>query len=634
MSRLKELIHEVHRRSLWQVLLVYVGASWAVLAVVDTLAGALGLPDWAPRLAFFLLVIGLPIVLATAFVQEGTPEAPPRGSRASTNEAGVPGPASAASGGEGPSEGSHLRERFLTWRNALLGGVAAFALWGVVAAGWLLLGDDPGPAAGSASELPASLRTSEFAASVAVLPFKNLGREDDEFLTEGITEEVIAQLAQVGGLKVISRTSVVALQGSGLTLPQIADTLRVEHVLEGSVRRAGEQARITVQLIEAASDAHLWAESYDRALVNLFEVQQEIAHEVTRALLEQVPSLRPMGRASRTANSAAYETYLRGRQLLHRRTRESLLGAMEAFQEAARLDPQYAPTYAAHAAALALWPHYGYPGGPDPYAAHAEAIALADRALALDPDLADAYAARGLALTHAWAPASETAADFVRAVEIQPNSADIHGWYAHLLTREEDFEAGLEAAQRAIDLDPIAPGRRVGYAIDALGARRYDLVLRETRAARAIEPSLGIPRAWEGLALLLLGRPSECLELELTAFRGVRAMCLYASGRTRKALGEIEASIEELDSYASGEALVDAATAVEDVATYYAWVGDRERAFDWLERAFGHSPDGVEFRYVQSGLFDRIRGDPGFQRRFVNHREAAWERVRRMARGR
>ena len=630
MSRLKQLIHEVHRRSLWQVLGIYVIGGWLVLQAVDTLAGALNLPEWAPPLALFLLIIGLPIVLATAFVQEGIRDRTVVDGEPDRTVGGTPIP---GTGAADQAAGRH----FFTWRNALMGGVGAFAMLGLVSAAWLVFGARDGSdqeAAASGVEVSTAAtdaRASIFVASVAVLPFDNMGEADDEFLSDGITEEIIAQLAQVPGLKVISRTSVVALKGSPLTLPQIADTLGVDHVLEGSVRRAGEEARITVQLIEAGSDAHLWAESYTRELLDLFDLQEEIAREVTEALVERVPRLRSAAPGSRTESTVAYEEYLRGRQQLHQRTRESLLGAMAAFERAASVDSSYAPPLAGRSSALGLWPHYGYQGGPDHYTAVAEAIALADRAIAIDPELADAYAARGFALTHAWAPSEEVIADFSRALELQPNSADIHGWYAHILTRDGDFELALEEAQRAIDLDPIAPGRRVGFATDALGAGRYDLVIREAQHARLIQPTIQLPLAWKGIALMLLDRADECLEFELNSFPWVTAMCLHAVGRVEEADGMIEAMIDEYRS--EGERRVTKAALTAGLAIYYARTGARDAMFEWLQQAFDESPHGVDFRYIQSGLFDAVRDDPEFQSRYRELREAAWQRVERMSRG-
>ena len=433
------------------------------------------------------------------------------------------------------------------------------------------------------------------------------------------------------GLKVISRTSVVALAGAQLTMPEIADTLKVQHVLEGSVRRAGNQARITVQLIEAASDAHVWADSYTRDLTNIFEVQEEIARRVTQALIETVPDLRPPAMASRTEETAAYEAYLKGRQLFHRRTRESFLGAIDAFRTAIELDPDYAPAYAGYAAALALWVTYGYRGDIDPYEAYARAIALADRALELDPDNASAYAARGYVLTKAWAPASRAEADFRRALELQPNSSDIHGWYAHILARVELFDESLAEAQRAVELDPVAPGRRNGYALDALGARRYEDARREAHRSLVIQPGLSLPRALEAMALLLLERPVECLEVDLEIYPATRALCLHSIGREADATAVVDSIAARMDRGEGLSPTLDPAPIYADLATYYAWVGNLEQTLRWTDRAYEASPFGVDYRYIQSALFDRVRDDPRFRELTQDRRQAVWRRVEERA---
>lgn len=611
MPSFRQIIKEIHRRSLWQVLGIYLAGSWVALEVVGTLTETLSLPGWFPALALVLAIAGLPVVLATAFVHEENAEG-----AGDDVEPGL----------EPTTLTTHL-----TWGKAVVGGLLAMGLLAGVGLGWTLFGESgsvgaSGPAEVTQPSRELGSRPSD-RSSVAVLPFTNMGAAEDAFLSEGITEEIIAQLAQVPGLKVISRTSVVALEGASLTLPQIADTLGVDHVLEGSVRRAGEQARITVQLIEADSDAHLWASSYTRDLVNLFEVQEEIAREVTRALVESVPNLRRPGAASRTANPRAYEAYLRGRQALHRRTREGLLSAMESFEEATIEDSTYAPAYAGHAAALGLWVTYGYPG-IDFYDAYARALNLAARALELDPESAQAYAARAYVLTKVGAPAERVNRDFQRALELQPNSADIHGWYAHLLTREGDDEAALREADRAIELDPIAPGRRVGFALDALNARRYDLAREQARQAAVIQPDLTLPRQLEAFGLVLSGRPEACLELDLSTFPATEAICLDALGRKEAARDRVEELTEALGS----EGSTDQAAALEELAAYYAWVGDAETSLRWVERAFEASPRGVDYRYVGSGLYDRVLSTKGFRARLDELRRGVWEEVQRRAR--
>lgn len=575
-------------------------------------------------------------MLATAFVQEGVAplrlggeESPPSGGELGGREA------------RKPTDGGRAR-RLLTWRNVFMGAVFAFALWGLAAAGWLALsGDDSSP-----TEVPpAAVRDpgadsgtsgperGRFLASVAVLPFDNLGSAEDDYLSEGITEMITAQLAQVSGLKVISRTSVVAIERTSLTLPQIADTLRVKHVLEGTVQRGGEATRVTVQLIEAETDAHLWAQSYTRELTNLFKLQDEIAREVTRALLATIPPLRASGLTSRTEESEVYEQYLRGKYWLHGRTREGLLRAMEAFRQAVAIDSTYAPAYAGLAMASGLWVTYGYGGDLDHYTAYGQGVAASDRAVSLDPGLAEGFSARGYVLTKAWAPSSGLVEDFSRALRLLPNSADVHGWYAHFLARERRFDEALSEAEQAIELDPIAPGRRTGFALDALGGRRYDLALREARRALTLEPQLLLPRALEAISLLLLGQADRCVDLDLGPRVGVRAMCLHTVGRG----DEAEALIDSLSAVAAEKSTTDGklndVVLVGDVASYYAWVGDAQRAIDWLGRAYELSPSGLDFRIVYSGVYDPVRADPSFAAAWERLREEIWQRVREGSRG-
>src|SRR5712692_3060146 len=177
-----------------------------------------------------------------------------------------------------------------------------------------------------------------------------------------MTEEVIGQLARVPSLKVISRTSTEALKGTHLTLRQIADTLGVRHILEGSVRHAGNLIRVAVDLIDATTDAHVWVSSYDRDLTDVFAVQEEIARQVADSLVSTVGVRPTIGRVARTEHPGAYEAYLSGRSLVYRRTREGLRGALEQFQEAIAQDSAYAPAYAGLAFVYQLWVFYGYPG--------------------------------------------------------------------------------------------------------------------------------------------------------------------------------------------------------------------------------------------------------------------------------
>ncbi len=444
-----------------------------------------------------------------------------------------------------------------------------------------------------------------YAASVAVLPFESIGGgREDEYFSDGMTDEIITQLAQIRDLKVISRTSVVALKGSHLTLSQIADTLGVDHVLEGSARRAGGRVRVNAQLIAAKTDAHLWARTYERDLKDVFRVQEEIAGDVSRALLASVQGLRPLSPGSRTEQPAAYDAYLRGTYWRQQRTRDGLLRAMQAFQEALAVDSLYAPAYAGLSSALSLFVLYQYSGGPEPVTALARAIVLADRAIALDSSLAEGFAARGWALTNAGVSVDTAIRDLARAVALRPNSGQAHSFYVAALGDAGRYEDAVAEAQTATELDPLAPAFHIALSSAELGARRYDVALREARRAGVLETApLPVRIRFEGLALLLLGRPAECLALNLGDQQYLKAMCLEALRRHREAAAIV-------DSLAAAVRAGRATWAApEGLGMYYAWLGDVEASLHW----YGAAYRAVQTRFLRSGVFDRVRDDARFR---------------------
>jgi len=444
-----------------------------------------------------------------------------------------------------------------------------------------------------------------YAASVAVLPFESIGGgREDEYFSDGMTDEIITQLAQIRELKVISRTSVVALKGSHLTLSRIADTLGVDHVLEGSARRAGGRVRVNAQLIAAKTDAHLWARTYERDLKDVFRVQEEIAGDVSRALLASVQGLRPLSPGSRTEQPAAYDAYLRGTYWRQQRTRDGLLRAMQAFQEALAVDSLYAPAYAGLSSALSLFVLYQYSGGPEPVTALARAIVLADRAIALDSSLAEGFAARGWALTNAGVSVDTAIRDLARAVALRPNSGQAHSFYVAALGDAGRYEDAVAEAQTATELDPLAPAFHIALSSAELGARRYDVALREARRAGVLETApLPVRIRFEGLALLLLGRPAECLALNLSDQQYLKAMCLDALRRHREAAAIV-------DSLAAAVRAGRATWATpEGLGMYYAWLGDVEASLHW----YGAAYRAVQIRFLRSGVFDRVRDNARFR---------------------
>jgi serine/threonine protein kinase len=446
-----------------------------------------------------------------------------------------------------------------------------------------------------------------FTASVAVLPFHNLsGDSADEYFSEGLTDEIIAQLAQVDSLKVISRTSVMALKGSKLTLPQIAETLGVRHIVEGSVRRLGSRVRVSAELIEARTDAHLWTGTVDGNLADSFRVQEEIARKVSGQLLNSIRGMRPMTSGAIASQSAAFDAVLRGRYLLERRTAESLAGALSAFEDATRTDSTYAAAFAGLSEANSVWVYYGYRGQPNGYLASARALALAERAIALDPKLAEAHHAYADALALAKAPDEQILGELREAQRLLPGSAPVQVSLAFALAKSGRWDQAIAQARRVLALDPLSTALRHSLIVLALGGREYDLAFEEARRARSFAPGDPITVVLQAYALLLKGEPARCATLDLGPWAAVRAMCLGAMGRTTEAKVLSDSLAERLRA---GEYRLTHQYA--DMAAYYAWHGDVDRALEWLDRS-AHLTPTVNFWQIESGLFDRVRKDPRF----------------------
>ena len=447
--------------------------------------------------------------------------------------------------------------------------------------------------------------TGPYNASVAVLPFANQGG-GDEYFSIGITDEIINQLAQVESLKVISRTSVLALRGSNLTLPQIADTLDVRHIVEGSVRREGSRVRVTAELIEAGSDAHLWAGSFEGDLSDSFRVQEEIARKVSGQLMNSIRGMRPMAAGAMATASAAFDAVLQGRHLLERRSPDAVQSAIAAFREAINVDSGYAPGYAGLSGAYALHVIYGAPRGLDHYVATARAIALADRAITLDPQSGDAYLARSDALLISLAPDGEVVNALRQARQRMPGSVAVYLTTAHALEHVGRWEAALQQARRALELDPLSTGVRHSAITVALGARDYDFALGEARRAREFDEGDQVALVLEAYAQLLKGDGKSCSALAPGPWAAARAMCLHQEGRTEEARAVGDSLGAQLDA-----ARYLTIHQFADMAAYRAWVGDAEGALAWLEKGAQLSPM-LHFWHLDSGLFDRVKDDSVF----------------------
>jgi serine/threonine-protein kinase len=444
--------------------------------------------------------------------------------------------------------------------------------------------------------------------SVAVLPFVNLSADpENEYFADGITEDVIAQLAKIRALEVISRTSVMPFKGRQQGLRDIAARLQVATVLEGSVRRAGDRVRIVAQLIDAATDQHLWAETYDRQLTDIFAIQTEVALHIAAALKAEL-SPDEQARIGRepTSDLRAYQLYLQGRNSFIRYTPESVLQAIRYFEDAIGHDPGYA---LAHSAVGMAFMELGEIGALRPSEAYPRAANAAARALALDPELGEAHCVAGFckqAIHFDWAGAE---AEFKRALELSPSSADTYDLYGRMCSALERYDEAIAMQQRAQELDPLAHPADVATSL--LRAGRYEQALEAARRAVALGRDYARGHATLGWAYFKLGRIDEGLAaleraVELSAGDSLWLSQLgeaYALAGKADRAREILRDLEQRSSQRY--------VAPNHLAYLYTGLGEHDRAMDCLEQAFDQQA-GTVYGIRGSFLFEPLRSHPRF----------------------
>lgn len=500
--------------------------------------------------------------------------------------------------------------------------IAVLAIAAIAAAGWYGFRE-----AELTPPRPIAIR---YLDSVAVMPFENLtGDAAYDHVGVGITEEIIAHLARIPPLKVISRHSVQAVSQQELTVPQLGNALNVRHIIEGSIRLVDNKLSVSLQYIDAEEDTRIWTDEVDGSIEDVVSVQENVALYAANKIVENIPGLSLPQLSLHREFGPGQEAYLNGKRWLGQRTPEGMMNAITFFQRAIDLDPRYAPAYADLSSAYALSMFYRYDVGIDSYTLAAQALAFAEHAIALDPNLAAAYAARGYLGALIGQSAAAVAADFDRAASLQPNAASIPSWRARSLAQRGQYEEAISEASRAIDLDPLAPGRHIALGELSLQLGDYEQAISSALLATALEPRIFRTRAIEARALLLNGNPQRCANLSLGPHRVLRATCLKVSGRSDEADEIIDSTLEDIRNK---RLRVDGATDVvvfEDLAVYFAYRGDAENALFWSARAYAASPVGLEIRVLESDLFERVREDQGFSRSISAIRADLYDRVRR-----
>ena len=449
--------------------------------------------------------------------------------------------------------------------------------------------------------------------SIAVLPFANISADpDNEYFCDGLAEELLNALAKIDGLKVAARTSSFFFKGKNVDASSIGAALHVATVLEGSVRKSGDKLRITAQLISAADGYQIWSERYDRKLRDVFDIQEEITIAIVDSLkIKLLGEQRAEVLKRYTENAEAYQLYLRGRFYWNKRTSSGYRQAIDYFERAIELDPNYALAYSGISDCYNS-SGFSFDVGALPSKDFAEkAKSAAVKALELDANLAEAHTSLAYAkqlFDWDWKGAED---GFRRALDLNPNYANAHHWYSHFLVAMSRFEESLAQSRLALELDPLSAvmGTHLGW--HYLYAREYDQAIEKLRSALSLDPEFLHAHWYLALALELDGRFEEAeAEFEIAAKTEENppikadAAHFYASSgrpeRARELLEELERSADKMNAPFFGIALA------------YIALDDKNRAIEFLEKAFLERSDMLVYLAVEPRL-DPIRDDPGFK---------------------
>jgi TolB-like protein/Tfp pilus assembly protein PilF len=572
---------ELKRRNVYKVAVAYAVVGWVVAQIATQIFPFLEIPNWIVRLVIVLIAIGFPIALIIAWAFEATPEGIKR------TEVADAMPAMKA-------------QKKHAW-------IYIVVIGGAISAALFLLGRYTAGSK-SASASPNDLSNK----SIAVLPFDNLSRDpDNAFFAEGVQDEILTRLAKVADLKVISRTSTQRFKSAPSDLPAIAKQLGVMHILEGSVQKANDQVRVNVQLINALTDAHLWADTYDRKLVDIFSVESEIAKTIADTLQAKLSgSEKAMMAAQPTSDTAAYELYHKGRSLWGKRTGDNIPKAIAFYEQAIARDPNYALAYAGLASAYILSPFYT---GADRREAGSKAKEAALKALRLDPNLAEAHAALGKVLFFSEIDLAGATREYKRAIELKPNDADAHHWFSNdSLAALGQFDEAIAEGKRSVELDPLSIVINADLGETFFYANRYDESVAQLRKTLEIDPTSFYAHYNLGIALQAKGDLSGAIaEYEKAKQLSDNPAVATFWAQAKAHAGDKDAArrmLSELDEISKHREVVGYLRAL-----LYLSLNNKDEALRWLEQGY-EERDGSNICWIKvDPLLDSLHGDPRFE---------------------
>jgi len=495
------LFSELKRRNVFRVAMLYGIVAWLILQVSDVAMPALGLPEWGVTLVLYFLAIGFPIAVIFAWAFELTPDGLKR-----TKE--VDPQASVT-----PATGQKI--------NNLIIGVLSLALIFVVLDSYVFKDDreTAKPQAVESAAVPTEVVKAGAApamTSIAVLPFVDMSpAKDQEYLTDGISEELLNLLAKIQDFKVAGRTSSFAFKGQNQDLRVIGEKLGVATILEGSVRKQDDRIRVTAQLVKVDDGYHLWSDTYDRTLDDVFAIQDEIATEVVGALKQTLLGEQDkavIASARVTGNTEAYTAYLRGKHMMQDRTADGLYKALREFRHATEVDPDFTLAWTGVANAYSLLDSYNLRPGDEVLPLASDAV---DKALALDPELGEAWAAKGLLLMQQGTPVNERIAALEKAIALNPSDATAMMWLSSQLGEAGRDKEADAVILRAYAIDPLNPTLLFNLAINAVFEGDPATAGRYANELEELKPD------WDGTYRLksqianMDGRPDEALRWSL-----------------------------------------------------------------------------------------------------------------------
>lgn len=575
---------ELKRRNVFKVAIAYIIVAWLLLQVSDTLVPALHLPEWFNSGVAFVLIIGFPIAVIFAWAFEMTPEGLKKEKDVDRSKSMT------------TVTGQKLN-------NAIIG-VLVLALGYFVLDKFVL---DPGRDAAEIAtavqnaqeQIQVSAETPQPDNSIAVLPFVNMSSDQEqEYFSDGLSEELLNLLAKIPELRVAARTSSFSFKGKNLDIPEIATRLKVAHILEGSVRKSGNQIRITTQLIQADNGFHLWSETYDRELDNIFQIQDEIAVSVVEALKITLLSEAPR---VRTTDPEAYQLFLEAQ--FHRRqvTPEALSKAIALYKQALEIDPAYSPAWA-ELAYTYLW-MAGIGNELSIREGHELAENAIARSLELDPEYGWPYFVRGISRIFNKFEYEAGIKDLRNASRLDPGNAYLiaaNGTGARVTGR---FNEAIRLYQAALELDPVIPEVISFLGVTQLNSGNLDSAEASFRKTLALSPAFSGGHCRVGRILIHRGMLHEALvEIEQEKSDVYRNLCL---AMVHHALGTNKDSQRALDQLIEDQA----DTAAFQIAEAYAFRGEADKAFEWLEASYDIRDSGLASLLGDPPLL-KLRTDP------------------------